>query len=98
MSKTTCKKGDTFNVDSKVPCSGGYICVPCGDKKHFSPTDKHTTCFWKGQASYYTVDVDGTANEDGAWYYPNPTHSATLKVKKDFTNYIAFWHGVQVTE
>jgi len=44
MSKTTCNKGDTFNVDSEVPCSGGYICVPCGDKKHFSEGEVFPRC------------------------------------------------------
>ena len=66
--------------------------------EYFSPTDKHTTCFWKGLASYYNLDVDGKVNEDCAWYYPDPTPSAIDKVKKDFTSYVAFWNGVQVTE
>lgn len=67
-------------------------------QEYFTPTDIHTTCFWKGRASYYQIDVDGVINEDGAWYYPKPLPSAKAVVKEDFTNYVAFWHGVQVAE
>jgi uncharacterized protein (DUF427 family) len=67
-------------------------------KEFFSPSNTHTTCFWKGEASYYTVTVDGTTNEDAAWYYPEPMDGSIEKVKKDFTDYVAFWRGVQVSE
>lgn len=67
-------------------------------KEYFKPNDEHTTCFWKGQASYYTVAVDGKVSEGGAWYYPQPMSRSIEKVKKDFTNYIAFWRGVEVGE
>jgi uncharacterized protein (DUF427 family) len=53
----------------------------------------HTTCSWKGIASYYDVVVDGSINRDAAWYYPEPKPEA-LEIK----NYIAFWHGVKVVE
>ena len=85
--------------DDLICIEGNWYFPPDAIKKeYFNPTDKHTTCFWKGLASYYKVDVDSVANEDGAWYYPDPTPSAIDKVKKDFNNYVAFWHGVQVTE
>ncbi|MBI3624050.1 DUF427 domain-containing protein [Candidatus Saccharibacteria bacterium] len=67
-------------------------------KEYFKTTDKHTTCFWKGQASYYQIDVDGVVNEDGSWYYPEPMPSSFKVVNKDYTNYVAFWHGVEVRE
>ena len=54
-------------------------------------SDTHTTCFWKGQASYYHVEVDGKVNKDAAWYYPDPSEAAT-RIK----DYVAFWHGVKV--
>lgn len=68
------------------------------NKKFFRPTDLHTTCYWKGPASYYQIDVDGAMNPDGAWYYPALMPGAVGVVKKDFTNYVGFWHGVTVTE
>lgn len=67
-------------------------------KEYFSPSEATTTCFWKGDASYYTVTVDGSENQDAAWYYPQPMDGAKEKVGKDFTNYVAFWRGVTVSE
>lgn len=55
------------------------------------PSDKHTNCPWKGEASYYTLDVDGKKNEDAAWYYPEPKPDA-----EEIKNYVAFWKGVEV--
>jgi uncharacterized protein (DUF427 family) len=56
-----------------------------------SPT--HTTCPWKGVASYYNLVVDGAANNDAAWYYPDPKDAA-MQVK----DHVAFWKGVTVEE
>lgn len=61
-------------------------------------SDTHTTCFWKGEASYYNVVVDGQKNADAAWYYPVPMNGSIEKVGSDFTNYIAFWRGVEVSK
>lgn len=66
--------------------------------KFFRPNDEHTTCYWKGEASYYDIDVDGNVNAGGAWYYPEPKDGSIERAKKDFTNYVAFWRGVEVTE
>jgi len=30
-------------------------------------------CEWKGQARYFTIDVNGTSVERAAWSYPKPT-------------------------
>lgn len=62
------------------------------------PNDEHTTCFWKGEASYYDIDVEGVVNKSGAWYYPKPMDGSVERVKKDFTNYVAFWRGVEIKE
>ncbi len=68
------------------------------NKEYLQPSGSHTTCFWKGEASYYNVNAEGKVNEDSAWYYPEPMPGAIERVKKDFTNYVAFWRGVEVTE
>jgi uncharacterized protein (DUF427 family) len=60
---------------------------------YLAKSDTHSTCPWKGLASYYTLDVDGKQNKDAAWYYPEPKPAAT-----NITNYVAFWKGVKVTE
>lgn len=51
----------------------------------------HTTCGWKGVASYYDVVVDGVINKDAAWYYPDPKPAAA-----NIAGYIAFWKGVKI--
>jgi uncharacterized protein (DUF427 family) len=53
----------------------------------------HTTCPWKGLASYYSLVVDGKTNPDAAWYYPDPKPAAN-----QIKDHIAFWKGVQVVE
>jgi uncharacterized protein (DUF427 family) len=63
-----------------------------------APSDHHTTCFWKGEASYYDVTVAGKTSTDAAWYYADPMVGSIERVKKDFADYVAFWHGVEVTE
>lgn len=61
-------------------------------KEYFKSSDKHTTCPWKGLASYYTLDVEGNTNPDAAWYYPEPKEAA-----KKIKNHVAFWKGVEIT-
>jgi uncharacterized protein (DUF427 family) len=56
-------------------------------------SDYHTTCYWKGGASYYHVIVEDNKNENAAWYYPD-TEEAADRIR----NYVAFWRGVQVIE
>ena len=61
------------------------------DASVLRPSDTHTTCPWKGLASYYTLAVGGAENRDAAWYYPDPKPAAT-----EIRDRIAFWKGVQV--
>lgn len=60
-------------------------------KEFFKESDYHTTCPFKGKASYYDVVVDGEQNKDAAWYYPSPK-----KGYEKIKDYVAFWHGVTV--
>ena len=60
-------------------------------RQHFKPSNTHTTCSWKGEASYYDIEVNGQVNKDAAWYYPVPKDAA-----KNITGYVAFWKGVKV--
>jgi uncharacterized protein (DUF427 family) len=59
--------------------------------EHLRETGTHTTCPWKGVASYYDVMVDGRVNRDAAWYYPRAKAAA-----KHIQGYVAFWRGVTV--
>ena len=56
------------------------------------------TCPWKGECQYFDVGQGDTWSKDGAWTYPEPKPSAIDIVKKDFSNYVAFWRDVKVTE
>jgi len=56
------------------------------------PSATHSTCPWKGEASYYSVVVNGQENKDAAWFYPAPKPAAA-----NIKGRIAFWKGVQVS-
>ncbi|MFM7438120.1 MAG: DUF427 domain-containing protein [Snowella sp.] len=71
---------------------GNYYFPPDSiNKDYFKPSTTHTVCSWKGEASYYTIAVNGQENKDAAWYYPTPKERA-----KNIQNYVAFWKGVKV--
>ncbi len=52
-----------------------------------------THCPWKGDASYYTLVVDGESNVDAAWFYAEPKEAA-----EEIRGRVAFWKGVEVVE
>jgi uncharacterized protein (DUF427 family) len=60
--------------------------------EHLAPSATHSTCPWKGQASYYDVVVDGAVNRDAAWFYPEPKDAAA-----EIRDRVAFWKGVEVS-
>ncbi|KSA15125.1 MULTISPECIES: DUF427 domain-containing protein [Maribacter] len=78
--------------DATVQVEGNHYFPPSTIKKeYFKTTDTHTSCPWKGVASYYDIEVDGDVNKDAAWYYPEVSELA-----KGIKGYIAFWKGVEV--
>ena len=56
------------------------------------------TCPWKGVCQYFTVTVDGDRMPDRAWSYPHPYAGGIERVGKDFSDYVAFWKEVTVTD
>lgn len=58
----------------------------------FQDSETHTTCPWKGVASYFTLSVDGKLNPDAAWFYPTPKPEASA-----VSGRVAFWKGVTVS-
>lgn len=58
---------------------------------YVEPSSTHTSCAWKGTASYYDVRVDDAGSKDAVWYYPKPSPLAR-RVK----DRVAFWRGVEV--
>lgn len=82
-----------------IRIEGNWYFPPSAMKRElFRDSDHHTTCFWKGEASYYDVVVNGETNAYGAWYYPEPKDGSIERVGKDYTNYVAFWNGIEVHE
>jgi len=80
--------------DKTEVVEGNHYFPPSSVKKEFlKPSDHKTTCHWKGEASYYNLEVDRKINENSAWYYPKPSEKA-----KKIKNYVAFWKGVEVKE
>ena len=78
--------------DQTVVVEGNHY-FPAGSVKQelMKPSATHTTCPWKGIASYYTVEEGGKTNPDAAWYYPDPKPGA-----EQVKDRVAFWKGVQV--
>ncbi|MBB03228.1 MAG: DUF427 domain-containing protein [Rubinisphaera brasiliensis] len=68
-----------------------YFPVDSLNREYFSDSDHHSSCPWKGTASYYNVVVEGETNQNAAWYYPEPKSAA-----ENIKGYVAFWKGVQV--
>ena len=78
--------------DSTVVIEGNQYFPPESIKKEFfKSSELHTTCPWKGQTSYYSLEVDGKTNSDGAWYYKEPSALA-----KGIKGHVAFWKGVEI--
>jgi uncharacterized protein (DUF427 family) len=78
--------------DQTLVIEGNHYFPPTAIKSdYFKPSQTHTSCPWKGQASYYTLEVDGESNKDAAWYYPEAKSAA-----REIQGYVAFWKGVKV--
>ncbi len=78
--------------DKTIVVEGNHYFPPDAVNKHlFQPSATHTICPWKGEASYFTVAVDGRTNPDAAWFYLSPKPAAA-----QIKDYVAFWHGVKV--
>jgi len=80
--------------DSTVVVENNHYFPPTSVKTALlSPSKTHTFCPWKGEASYYDVNINGKINRDAAWYYPAPKEAA-----ENIRGYIAFWKGVEVVK
>ena len=80
--------------DKTIVVEGNHYFPPASmNRQHFHESSTHTTCPWKGIASYYDVVVGDGTNKDAAWYYPEPKDAAA-----EIRNYVAFWKGVKVAE
>ena len=94
MARAIWKEQVLAESDQTVMVEGNHYFPPESVKREFfEESTTTTTCHWKGDASYYTVSVDGQENADAAWYYSNPKDAA-MNIK----DHVAFWRGVQVED
>ena len=61
--------------------------------EHFEKTRMKSLCFWKGLASYYSVEAAGESKRNAAWYYPRP-YPWIRKIR----DHVAFMPGVRVLD
>ena len=79
--------------DETIEVEGNHYFPPESiGREYFQDNSTHTTCPWKGKASYYDVVVSGETNTSAAWYYPE-----ALEAANNIRGYVAFWNGVEVT-
>jgi len=91
--KATWNGATLAQSDATVVVEGNhYFPKTSVQSQYFRESDNHTTCYWKGEASYYDIVVGDQINKDAAWYYPDPTEAA-----KQIKDRIAFWKGVRVS-
>jgi uncharacterized protein (DUF427 family) len=81
------------STDTVMVEGNHYFPIDSVQKDLLQPSTKHTSCPWKGEASYYSIAVDGKVNEDAAWFYPTPKDAA-----KEIKDHIAFWRGVTIAD
>lgn len=92
MAKATWNGTVIAESDSTVVVEGNhYFPIESVNADLLESSSKKTSCPWKGEASYYSLNVDGNVNADAAWYYPAPKDAA-----KEIKDHVAFWRGVTV--
>ena len=78
--------------EDTVLVEGNHYFPESALKREFVQFSNHkSSCPWKGQASYYSLNVDGDVNTDAVWYYADPKPEAEM-----VRNRVAFWKGVKV--
>jgi len=78
--------------DATVVVEGNhYFPVESVEQSLLRPSETTSHCPWKGMAKYYSLEVDGAANKDAVWYYPDPLPAAA-----QIKGRVAFWKGVKV--
>jgi len=77
--------------DTRIVEGNHYFPPEAVNMEYFTDSALHTTCPWKGEASYYSIEVNGETLKDAAWYYPSPSDAAS-----EIKDHVAFY-GSKVT-
>jgi uncharacterized protein (DUF427 family) len=84
--------------DDLIYIEGNWYFPPSSvDHEVLKKSDTPYTCPWKGVCQYFDVAEGDKVSKDNAWSYPHPKPSSIEIVKKDFSNYVAFWRDVTVS-
>ncbi|KAI0763612.1 DUF427-domain-containing protein [Trametes elegans] len=89
MVKATLKDGTVLaeSANTVVVEGNHYFPPEAVNTAALSPSPTHTTCPWKGVASYYDATIGGkTLVSDVAWYYPETKEKAN-----NIKGYVAFY-------
>lgn len=86
--KVIAESDKTYKIENNI-----YFPPEAVKKEHLRKSTHTTHCYWKGDASYFDVVVDGKVNENAAWYYPDPP-----EIVDRMKNYVAFWNGVEIID
>ena len=79
--------------DKTIEIEGNqYFPADSLNMEFFKESQTTSTCPWKGEANYYSIEVEGETNKDAAWTYKNPKDAA-----KEIAGHVAFWKGVEVS-
>lgn len=70
-----------------------YFPLAALGRRYVVDSNTHTTCAWKGVASYYSIKVGDAVNADAAWFYPQPKPGAEAVAGR-----VAFWRGIKVEQ
>jgi uncharacterized protein (DUF427 family) len=77
--------------DTVVVEGNHYFPASSLNPNYLLPSNLRTHCLWKGEARYHTLFVNGDANPDAVWFYPEPTEAA-----QEIKGRVAFWKGVAI--
>ena len=78
--------------DDTVAVEGNtYFPASALNREYVTFSNHHTSCAWKGEASYYSLMVHGEMNTDAVWYYADPKPEAQMVKDR-----VAFWKGVKI--
>jgi uncharacterized protein (DUF427 family) len=78
--------------DDTVLVEGNHYFPLSSVKREYLEDSSHrSVCAWKGEASYYSLMVDGQRNRDAAWFYAEPKPDAA-----QIKDHVAFWRGVSI--
>lgn len=85
--ETVIAESDNVRTYDNVP----YFPMQSLREEYFKKGSMKSICPCKGETLYYDIEIDGSINQNAAWYFPNPK----VHILKD---YVGFWRGVAIKD